>query len=234
MVKLTESHHHVDRLGCASTGSSSLTLDGTGFGSFAASARARFGRTKAEATSWLSTTTVTIRLAHAISASRIAVVTAGTTDATYTGGISFNVGQINVFIVPELRNHATTGSILLTVAGLGFNHHYSSAECRVLGSSSENTAWTSGSSPCLVCVPVICNYLRLTRSCVYAETSMTIKTPHAIESSGSLVVTAIQLSASSTQVFSYHIPSVSHMHVNQFSKAKGMAGTGSYEFSGNP
>ena len=38
---------------------------------------------------------------------------------------------------------------------------------------------------------------------------------------------------STTQLFSYHVPGVSHIHVSQYSKKKAMAGTGSYEFSGN-
>jgi hypothetical protein len=62
---------------------------------------------------------------------------------------------------------------------------------------------------------------------------MILKTPHANAATGSLVVTALITTGSTTQILSYHVPGVSHMHVSQFSKMKAMAGTGSYEFSGD-
>lgn len=62
---------------------------------------------------------------------------------------------------------------------------------------------------------------------------MTLKIPHASAASGSLVITAlIKTAGSATQIFSYNVPGVSHMHVSQYSKKTAMAGTGSYEFSG--
>lgn len=66
-----------------------------------------------------------------------------------------------------------------------------------------------------------------------SETSMTLRDPHAVaHATGSLAITAIQLVGSTTQSFSYHAPAVSRMHVSQYSEAKAMAGTGSWEFSG--
>jgi len=61
---------------------------------------------------------------------------------------------------------------------------------------------------------------------------MTIKTPHGIQMTVSLLVTALMRAGSSTQLFSFDVPVVSHMHVSQFSEKKAMAGTGSHEFSG--
>jgi hypothetical protein len=61
---------------------------------------------------------------------------------------------------------------------------------------------------------------------------MTLKIPHASAATGSLVITALMKAGSATQIFSYGVPGVSHMHVSEYSKKTAMAGTGSYEFSG--
>lgn len=65
-----------------------------------------------------------------------------------------------------------------------------------------------------------------------AGTVMTLKLPHANAATGSLMITAVMKAWSATQIFSYNVPGVSHMHVTEYSRKKAMAGTGSYEFSG--
>ena len=62
---------------------------------------------------------------------------------------------------------------------------------------------------------------------------MILKTPHVNAATGSVIVTAEMRTGSTTEIFSYHVPGVSRMHVSPYSKKIAMAGTGSYEFSGN-
>jgi len=137
-------HSEVLRSNHPSTGSTTITLLGTGFGLVLGTVTARIGNSRAEATAWYSSSGVMVRMSQGIAGTRRVALTSGSTVGTMTAGISFDIGNINVHLTPELRNHAATGSILLTVAGSGFGQRFASAQSRFLGTSGEATKWISG------------------------------------------------------------------------------------------
>ena len=137
-------HSTVARTNHASTGSSTITLAGASYGFFRATIRTSIGYSVSEATTWYSTTGVLVRTAYGGSGTRRVAVTVGMLPGTQSAIVSFDRGKINVHLVLELRNHAVTGSILLTVTGSGFGQRFASARNNFLGTNGEATKWTSG------------------------------------------------------------------------------------------
>ena len=137
-------HSAVARTNHPSTGSTSITLSGASYGLFQATVRPKIGHTLSEATTWCSTTGILVRAAYGFHGTRRVAVTTGMLPGTHTAAVSFDTGKINVHLSLELRNHAATGSILLTVMGSGFGQRLASARCNFLGTNGEATKWTSG------------------------------------------------------------------------------------------
>ena len=140
-------HSSVAAYNAPTTGSVSVTLAGTGFGMVSGSVLATVGHTKAEASCWYSTTGIMIRAASGIGSTRRHSITAGILSGTYSAGMSYNSGSLNVHLSGELRNGPATGSTFVTVTGAGFSQSLASSRTRFLGSAAESTKWTSGIEP---------------------------------------------------------------------------------------
>ena len=143
----------MERLNHPSTGCTSLTLAGSGFANFMGCIRVRLGHSQAEVSSWISSTAITAQSMYGIETTRRTSVTAGISTASHTAAMSFDQIQIKVHPTQRLvnqtvpiRNHATTGSTLLTLLGSGFGHQEASPDSSSLGTCSETSEWTSGKS----------------------------------------------------------------------------------------
>jgi len=139
-------HSAVMRTNLPSTGSTTVTLVGASFGQHPGTVKIRLGHSVAEASCWFSTTGIIVRVMHGIEGSRRVSVTSRLSPGTYTSGLSFDTAKTQAHPFRQLRNHAATGSIQVTVTGSDFGQNIFSSTSRSLSSSCEATRWTSGES----------------------------------------------------------------------------------------
>ena len=122
------------------TGSSSLTLLGTGLGLRAYSAVAGSGRSSCAASEWVSDTALRGLESHGGVGSQRSAVTAGMRAGSLSGALSFAVA---VGSSMRVSNVAASGSASVTVHGAGLGHFESSASARGMDTACELSTWLS-------------------------------------------------------------------------------------------
>ena len=130
------------------TGSTSVTVVGSGLGVGRYTGSLRLGQTGCEGTEWESETSLTCLVGSGLFASRRVVLTAG----DFTASISIAFSYDGSLISSPLRvNMFSTGSAVVTLHGVGLGMSLFSGSARVGVSSCEYTSWRSDSSLfCLV------------------------------------------------------------------------------------
>jgi hypothetical protein len=133
----------------ASTGSTSITLIGSGFATESYTVMVMLGSTPGEASRWVSDTSLRCLSHGSLGGTMRVIVTTGEQAGSTTGVFSSDSPQLlglnqTVYVIQQ--NRAQTGSASLTLYGLGFGHHCLSAIARVGLTAAEATQWASATS----------------------------------------------------------------------------------------
>jgi hypothetical protein len=130
-----------------STGSSSFTVHGAGFGVAALSSKHRLLPTAAESSGWASDSSLKCRIFSGIERSREVYVTFGNSKVqSSTSVFSFNVVRIKRL---QRANSASTGAVSISIAGSALGPQSFSLQAGMLFTGMEVSLWISDSS--LVC-----------------------------------------------------------------------------------
>eukprot|EP00961_Rhodomonas_salina_P019917 268058-Rhodomonas_salina.1 len=128
------------------TGSVDVTVLGSGFGVSSLTAVVRWDGSACEATGWLSDTTVRCKIPRTTSdAAVVQAVTSARMVGTVKSPFLFSVDLSPVSSVSP-TNLVSTGSVSVSVFGVGFGFLSSSPGARVAGSGCEATLWVSDSA----------------------------------------------------------------------------------------
>ena len=122
------------------TGASSLTIHGTAFGQFGVTPSARAGDSACQSSLWHSDTTITALAARGTVASRRVLLTAN--DVASSVSFALSVDKVSM---SELLsgNRPGTGSLSVTVVGVGFGSLQYSARIRSASTHMDFSIWTS-------------------------------------------------------------------------------------------
>jgi hypothetical protein len=122
------------------TGSSSITVQGMGFGLVGYTTKIRDGSTGCEATGWQSETSVRCYGASGTRGTRRVTMTTGGKSGSTTEAWSVDESGVSA---SRRSNYAGTGSVSLTVHGAGLGLFGFSGKVRTSGSSCSSTVWES-------------------------------------------------------------------------------------------
>ena len=132
------------RINGVGTGSSSMTVHGTGMGLGGYTGRGREGQTGCEGTEWESETSVRcLVVRHGVGGTRRVVMTAGERVGSLTQAWSVDMGGLSV---GRGGNRAGTGSASMTVQGVNMGTMMHSVRGRVGRTGCEGTEWESSTS----------------------------------------------------------------------------------------
>ena len=127
----------------AGTGSSSITVQGVGFGLVGYSSQVRQGSTGCEATGWESETSVRCHVSVGMRGTRRVTMTSGEQGGSITEAWSMDRSEMSVV---RRSNYAGTGSLSFVVLGYSVGFAAMSAAVRLGHSGCESTLWASAST----------------------------------------------------------------------------------------
>jgi hypothetical protein len=132
----------------ASTGSTSVTIQGHAFSEVGLTFGARIGHTSCESSEWESDTQVRCRFPSGVRGTLRVAVTAGQRAGTLTEAFSFDVSVRgdNAAVPTTQFNVPSTGSISVTVIGADFGTYLSTLSQRVGMTTCEASDWQSDTS----------------------------------------------------------------------------------------
>ncbi|KAJ1471746.1 hypothetical protein T484DRAFT_1915855, partial [Baffinella frigidus] len=125
----------------AGTGSASITVYGMGFGHSSLSSGFRVGQTACEDTSWESATSVRCRVVQGAFGTQRVALTVGARGGTVTEAVTYDAAHVSHI---RKTNVAVTGSMSMTVHGMGFAASLHTMAMRIGGGTAcEWTEWAS-------------------------------------------------------------------------------------------
>ena len=130
----------------ASTGSSVMTVQGSGLGLSGMSASSRWDGSSCECTSWGSDSSVRCRDAGGYRGSSRASISVGVDIGSSTGAYTFQATKMSSVL---LANAFSSGAVLITLSGLNMGRLEYSAIVRAGQTACEQTIWTGDT--CTVC-----------------------------------------------------------------------------------
>jgi len=146
--KVTYNHFVPSVTNAPSTGSSSVTVLGSS--SVMSTARARFGRSAAEVSFWISDTHLTCRAAAIPGVALTVAVTLRGVARSLATQLSFNGATPSSVVMTNLPS---TASISVTVLGTAFGRPSRTQKLRMGGTSPEGSVWTSDT--CVLAKPPV-------------------------------------------------------------------------------
>eukprot|EP00961_Rhodomonas_salina_P272087 3676939-Rhodomonas_salina.1 len=126
-----------------STGSTSLTVLGSGFGILASSGSLARAGTAAEAQEWVSDTAIRGLCSHGVPGSERLIVSTGMLVSSISDAVSYD--KVALSSMPR-ANVAATGAMSVTVAGSGLGLMHVSATAKAGESSCESSQWHSATA----------------------------------------------------------------------------------------
>ncbi len=124
------------------SGSSSVTVLGSLLGTFDSTVRVRIGGTAGEATSWISDSSVRVKISAGVASSLTAVATVTSLRHSLLSLISYRGPVVTSFTLPM----PSTGSAVLSLFGAGFGSFDYTIAARVGQTSAQFSNWLSDSS----------------------------------------------------------------------------------------
>ena len=127
----------------ATSGASTFTVTGLGFGAESDSQTVTIGFTQSVSTSWISDSTCNCKIAHGNLGSRMIALSAGEVTGSVSDSLTFSTAYSSSM---RVYNLGATGAMTLTVQGSGLGVTAVSGSGRIGQSACESSLWTSDSA----------------------------------------------------------------------------------------